>query len=162
MSLSIIACIGKNNELGKNNDLVFHFKEDMKFFRETTRGHAVIMGRNTWRSIGSKPLPGRKNYVLTHQESELFTGAIAINNLKEFIKKNEDSEEEIFVIGGAKVYEQFLPFAKNLYLTEVDKTAEATVFFPKFKKENYRKQVIRSVEENQTNFKIIKYSKKGK
>ena len=162
MSFSIIACIGKNNELGKDNDLVFHFKEDMKFFRETTKGHAVVMGRNTWDSLGGKPLKNRKNYVLTHKNPELFEGATVISDADKFIKENENSSEEIFVIGGARVYEQFLPFSKTLFLTEVDKAADATVYFPTFDKTKYVQSTLKTIEENQTQYKIIKYSKKGK
>ena len=89
MSFSIIACIGKNRELGKDNDLIFHFKEDMKFFRETTRGHTVVMGSNTWKSLGEKPLPNRQNLILSRSSMfNLPENAAQIPDLDAFIKKN--------------------------------------------------------------------------
>ena len=125
---SIIAAIGKNNALGKNNDLIFHIKEDMKFFRATTVGHKVVMGRNTWQSLPKK-LKGRENIVVS---SNKIKGADkTISNLEAFIKDNLDTPEEIFIIGGGSIYEQFLPYAKNLYLTEVNASPEADIFFPR-------------------------------
>ncbi len=165
MSFSLIACIGKNRELGKNNDLIFHFKEDMKFFRETTRGHTVVMGRNTWASLGCKPLPGRKNLILSHEHlKNLPSGAAQIPDAKQFIKEHKDSPEEIFIIGGGKIYELFLPHANNLYLTEVEAEAkDADVFFPEFKLLergwNLRK-IATFTDENGTNFTINKYTRK--
>ena len=165
MSFSLIACIGKNRELGKNNDLIFHFKEDMKFFRETTRGHTVVMGRNTWTSLGCKPLPGRKNLILSHEPlKNLPSGAVQIPDAKQFIKEHKDSLEEIFIIGGGKIYELFLPYASSLYLTEVEAEAkDADVFFPEFKLLergwNLRK-IATFTDENGTNFTINKYTRK--
>ena len=161
MAFSIIACIGKNRELGKNNDLIFHFKEDMKFFRETTRGHTVVMGYNTWKSLGEKPLPNRQNLILSHQKiANLPEHAEQIPDLETFIKRHEKSDEEIFVIGGASIYKLFLPYAHTLYLTEVDAVKDADVFFPEFNKENYDLTTLSSITENQTNFNINKYTRK--
>ncbi|MBR3319837.1 serine hydroxymethyltransferase [Candidatus Saccharibacteria bacterium] len=164
MSFSLIACIGKNRELGKNNDLIFHFKEDMKFFRETTRGHTVVMGLNTWKSLGEKPLPGRKNLILSHQKlNNLPTGAEQIPDLDSFIKDNKDSSEEIFIIGGASIYKLFLPHATTLYLTEVDASRDADVFFPDFefmKRVCDLRQIAKFTDENGIKFTINKYTKK--
>ena len=161
MSFSIIACIGKNRELGKNNDLIFHFKEDMKFFRETTRGHTVVMGSNTWKSLGEKPLPNRQNLILSRKEiPNLPESAAQIPDLDAFIKKHEDSSEEIFIIGGASIYKLFLPYARTLYLTEVDATKEADVFFPEFNREDYDLTTLNTITEDQTNFNINKYTRK--
>ena len=95
--ISIIAAIGKNRELGKDNQLIFHIKEDMKFFRETTTGHKILMGRKTWESLPHK-LPNRENIVISRHE---IPGAdLSTSNIDDFIAKYQDSEEEIFVIGG--------------------------------------------------------------
>lgn len=161
MSFSIIACIGKNRELGKDNDLIFHFKEDMKFFRETTRGHTVVMGSNTWKSLGEKPLPNRQNLILSRSSMlNLPENAAQIPDLDAFIKKNVDSDEEIFIIGGASIYKLFLPYAHTLYLTEVNATREADVFFPEFNREDYDLTTLNTITEDQTNFNINKYTRK--
>lgn len=161
MSFSLIACIGKNRELGKDNDLIFHFKEDMKFFRETTRGHTVVMGFNTWKSLGEKPLPNRKNLILSFEKmSNLPENAEQIPDLNEFVKENRDTDEEIFIIGGASIYKLFLPFAKTLYLTEVEAEKDADVFFPEFDKKEFDLTTLDTITENETKFNINKYTRK--
>ena len=154
---SIIAAIGKNNELGKNNQLVFHIKEDMKFFRETTTGHPVIMGRKTWESLPGK-LKDRENIVVSRHE---ITGADAvISNLPAYISKYKDSDTEIFIIGGATIYKEFLPYARYLYLTEVDASAkDADAFFPQFNKTEYSTEILKKGSENGLDFSIVKYIK---
>ena len=164
MSFSIIACIGKNNELGKKNDLIFHFKEDMKFFRETTSNKKVLMGHKTFESIG-RPLPNRENYVLSRGslgDLEISGKLKCVSDLPAFIEKYKDAEETVFVIGGASVYSQLLPFANELFLTEVEaeeKTADA--FFPNFDRKKFKKEILAAAEENNVNFKFIKYTRKG-
>jgi len=164
MSFSLIACIGKHNELGKHNDLIFHFHEDMRFFRETTKGHTVVMGRNTWLSLGCKPLPGRRNLIISHTKLDLDSGAEQVPDLNKFIKENESSSEEIFIIGGASIYALFLPHASALYLTEVDAEArDADVFFPdySFMKRAWKtRQIAQFTDTNGTHFAIKKYTKK--
>ena len=154
----IIAAIGKNNELGIDNKLVFHIKEDMKFFRETTTGHKVVMGRKTWDSLPGK-LPKRKNIVISRRE---FDGPdLIVHDINEFIDKYKDTDEKIYIIGGGTVYLQFLPYAKTLYLTEVDATEpKATTFFPEFNKGDYNKQIIKEGSENDLVYSIVKYDKK--
>ncbi len=161
MSFSIIACIGKNRELGKNNDLIFHFKEDMKFFRETTRGHTVVMGFNTWKSLGKKPLPNRKNLILSFDKLDnLPENTEQVPDFDEFVKQNENTDEEIFIIGGASIYKLFLPYTKTLYLTEVNETKDADVYFPEFKREDYVLTTLNSITEDGTNFNINQYTRK--
>lgn len=152
---SIIAAIGKNNELGINGDLCFHIKEDMKFFREKTMGHKIVMGRKTWESLPGK-LPGRENIVISSRE---FDGPDhIIHDVDEFISQNKDTKEEIFIIGGGTVYSQFLPYAKILYLTEIDAECKsATTFFPEFDKSKYNKETIRKGTENDLAYTFAKY-----
>ncbi len=165
MSFSLIACIGKNRELGKNNDLIFHFKEDMRFFRETTSGHAVVMGYNTWLSLDKKPLPGRKNLVVSPWEiKDLPEDVEQIFDYESYAEDFRDSEDEIFVIGGAKTYEDFLPFASVLYLTEVDDSVkDADVYFPDFSNfaKGSDKQELAQFSDNGTKFVINKYTKRS-
>ncbi len=155
---SIIACIGKNRELGLKGGLVFHIKDDMKFFKETTMGHPVIMGDRTFASL-PQALPGRTNYVLTHHPENLSETAVPVTDLEEFIAKYADSPEEVFVIGGGFVYNEFLPYADNLYLTEVDATAEADTFFPEFDKTQYNKTIIKKGQSDDLTYAFAKYTK---
>ena len=139
--LSLIAAIGKNRELGRGGELLFRIPEDMQFFKSTTMGHKVLMGRKTWESLPGK-LKGRTNIVVSRHPVE---GADEwVQNLPEFIEKNKDTEEEIFIIGGGMVYFETLPYAKRLYLTEVDAEApDADSFFPMFDKSQYSCEIIK-------------------
>ena len=157
--ISIIAAIGKNRELGKNNQLIFHIKEDMHFFKETTTDHPILMGRKTFDSIG-KPLPHRTNYVVTRHPELLPDGVEPVHNLRQFLESWQDAPEELFVIGGAEIYKAALPYASHLYLTEVDTSApDADAFFPDFDKSNYSCELIKKGKENDLTFAIIKYIK---
>ncbi len=128
--ISIIAAIGKNNELGKNNALLWKMPADMKHFRETTTLHAVIMGRKTFESIG-KPLPNRRNVVITRDASYKQPGVEVVNSLSTALDLFPDPKEEIFFIGGANIYEQVMPIADKLYITHVDaEVKDADAFFP--------------------------------
>ncbi len=128
--ISIIAAIGKNNELGKGNTLLWDMAADMKHFRETTKGHTVIMGQKTFESIG-KPLPNRKNIVLTKDDSFKAEGIEISKSLEETLDSFKNSDEEVFVIGGGQIYKQSLDKASRLYITHVDMTDKnADTFFP--------------------------------
>lgn len=154
---SIIAAVGKNNALGKNNDLIFHIKEDMDFFRKTTTGHKVVMGSRTWYSLPAK-LKNRENIVVS--EEIIPKADKTVSDLKDYIAKNIDAPEEIFIIGGGSIYAQFLPYAKHLYLTEVDESPEADVFFPEFNRRNYRRKTIKHGNQGELKYTFVKYTKK--
>ena len=155
---SIISAIGKNHEIGKKGQLVFHIKDDMKFFRETTTGHTVVMGYNTWKSIPAK-LKNRTNIVISN--CTVPDADQTISNLEKYITENENTTEEIFVIGGGMIYRELLLHAKHLYLTEIDATEpDADVFFPDFDKSKYHKTIIKKGSENGLDYSIAKYSKK--
>ena len=126
--VSIIVAVAQNGTIGDKNSLLWHIKEDMRFFRTTTSGHAVIMGRKTFESLGSKPLPKRTNIVITRQDVE-FEGALTAHSLQEAIAMAE-GDEEIFIIGGAQIYAQALECADRLYLTLVEKEYEGDTSFP--------------------------------
>ena len=130
--ISIIAAIGKNRELGRGNDLIWHIKEDLKNFKNLTMGKYIVMGKNTYESL-PKHLEGRKYIVLSSSLSEIENGLLFndFNKLLEFIK---DVDEEVMIIGGARIYKLFLPFADKLYLTEIDSEEKADVYFPDFNK----------------------------
>ena len=157
--INIIAAIGRHNELGKDNSLIFHIKEDMRFFKATTLGHPVIMGLNTFESIG-KPLPSRDNYVASHQSGPAPTGTIKIPDLIAFLDAHRDDAEEYFIIGGATIYRLALPYATTLYLTEIDATHEADAFFPDFDSSNYSRTVIKKGKQDDLTYSFVKYTKK--
>lgn len=127
--ISLIAAIGKNNELGKGNTLLWHMPADMKFFRETTRGHTVIMGRKTFESLKG-PLPKRKNIVITRDKAYKAEGIDVVHSLKEALQEAQ-GESEVFIIGGAEIYKQSMDFADKLYITHINASdKDADTFFP--------------------------------
>ena len=127
--ISLIAAMGKNRELGLNNQLLWKLPEDMKFFRKTTMGKPILVGRKTYESFGGKPLPGRKNIVITTNADYHSDGATIVHSLDAALQE-AGAVEEIMVIGGASFYEQTLSQANRLYLTYVDANFEADSWFP--------------------------------
>ena len=141
--ISIVAAIGRNRELGKDNKLLWHIPDDLKRFKEITKGHPVIMGRKTFESIG-RVLPGRANIVITRDtESFLYKAKenghdihhlIAASSLDDAIDaaKREAGSDEIMVIGGGQIFTQAMPITDRLYLTIVDASFDADTFFPEY------------------------------
>lgn len=129
--ISIIAAVARNGVIGKDNQLLWHLPEDMRHFRETTRGKPVIMGRKTWESLPDafRPLPARHNIVVSRNPAYQPSGATLANSLEDAIRKVGNAEE-IFIIGGADLYRQAMPIADRLYLTEIDQDFHGDVFFP--------------------------------
>lgn len=135
--ISMIAAIGENRELGKDNKLLFDIPEDMKFFRETTRGKPVVMGRKTAEHLvefyTKGPLPGRKNIVVTRNPEYSLEGFSVVSTMEDAIEiAKKENTDEIFIIGGGEIYTLGLPYAERLYLTIVDGTYDADAFFPEF------------------------------
>ena len=126
--ISIIVAIAQNGIIGDKNSLLWHIKEDMRFFRTTTSGHAVIMGRKTFESLGSKPLPKRKNIVITRSDLT-FEGALTAHSLDEAIAMAE-GDEETFIIGGAQIYRAALAVADRMYITRVEHDYQGDTSFP--------------------------------
>ncbi len=126
--VSIIVAIAQNGTIGDKNSLLWHIKEDMRFFRTITSGHAVVMGRKTFESLGSKPLPKRKNIVITRADRS-FEGAFTAHSLEEAIAMAE-GDEEIFIIGGAQIYAEALSVADRMYITRVERDYEGDTSFP--------------------------------
>jgi len=147
LNLCMIAVVGKNFELGKNNQLLCHLPADLKRFKEITSGYPVIMGDRTWESLPIKPLPKRRNIVITLDKSYKVESTEArrhegtkaeetLNNICEIVHTLEDAvglvknEEKAFIIGGATIYKLFIDKIDTLYLTRIDAEFEADVFFP--------------------------------
>ena len=142
MNISMIACVGENLELGKNNDLLWHLPNDLKFFKQVTLGKTVIMGRRTYESLPSK-LPKRRNIVIMLPNEEKIDGVDIFYSIDEVLEEVKNTNEEVFIIGGASIYRQFLPYATKLYLTEVKKSdKDADVYFPNFNKDEYKKTIL--------------------
>lgn len=158
-NISMIAAIGKNNELGKDNELLWRFKEDMKFFKEETIGKPVIMGMKTLQSL-PKILPNRQNIVLTRQNVELDERILVFHSMDEILKYIEEYGKEVMIIGGASIYKQFLEYAKKLILTEINAEKEADVYFPYFNKDEWIKEELDEHEENNIKYKHLIYTRK--
>ncbi len=131
--LSIIAALQASDRgLGRNNDLLFRIQADLTWFKKITLGHPVIMGRKTFESIG-RLLPGRANIIITRDMEWNAPGAIVTHSLEDAIHEAQKIEHsEIFIIGGGSIYRESLPVTNRLYLTLVDSTAPADVFFPAY------------------------------
>lgn len=149
--ISIIVAIAQENAIGRNNQLLCHLSDDLKRFKRLTSGHTVIMGRNTFDSLPNGPLPNRTNIVLTSRPQSLPEGCIAVKSLEEAIAC-AGAEEELFIIGGASVYQQALPLADRLYLTFIHHTfADADTFFPKIDFSQWQQTESEKHEANEKN-----------
>ena len=126
----MIVAMAKNRAIGKENQLIWHNSNDLKHFKKVTMGHTVIMGYNTWLSLpGQRPLPHRRNIIISTRLDQSPEGFELAHSIPEALQMVE-SEEEVFVMGGGIIYEQFLPKADRLYLTHLDKDFEADTYFP--------------------------------
>lgn len=159
--ISIIAAVGKNLELGRKNELIWKIRDDMKYFREVTSYHTVIVGLNTY---GSFPdgLPNRNMIVITDLIKDNPDKGISTTvDVSGLIEKYSKSDEEVFVIGGAYVYSQFIDYADRIYLTEIDDECfDADVFFPKFDKNKFRKSIVKSGIFDDIKYEMCLYQKK--
>lgn len=144
MKISLIAAIASGNRaLGKDNNLIYKIPEDLKRFKELTSGHAVIMGRKTFESIG-RPLPDRTNIVITRDAAYSVDGVKVVHSLEDALRLAQ-GDNEIFIIGGGQVYQDALPIADKLYLTVVEGSPEADTFFPDYSE--FKKVVWQSEEQ---------------
>lgn len=147
--ISLIAAVARNGAIGKDNQLLWHLPEDMRYFRETTRGKPVIMGRRTWESLPDafRPLPGRRNVVVSRNATFQAPGATLVGSLDEAIQLTKDTADEVFIIGGAELYRQALPAVQRLYLTEIASDFDGDVFFPPIPANDWT-EISRSAAQN--------------
>ena len=156
--ISLIASIGNNNEIGKDGDLIWHIPADMKFFKNTTIGHIVVMGYNTYKSLPA-PLKEREMIVLSRNYNS--DDVKIIRDYKEIVDKYESSDSEVFIIGGATLYNLYLDYAKRMYLTHIDATCQnADTFFPTFNKDDWNYELLDDNEYKDVKYKIYKYDRK--
>lgn len=160
--ITVIAAVAKNNALGKDNDLIWHLPADLKRFKRLTTGHHILMGRNTFESIG-KPLPNRTSVIITRNKNYFKDGCLIAHTLEEAIELAKD-EEHIFIIGGAQIYKETLEkdLADTLEITLVHQEFEADAFFPEIDL-NIWKEVARedfsSDEKNKFDYSFIRFEK---
>lgn len=137
--MNLIVAIDEQNAIGKQGNLLCHLSADLKHFKALTTGHTVVMGSRTYLSLPRRPLPNRRNVVLTHQDASLFEGAEVVRSIEDILALNKNSnsnspiilDDELFIIGGGQVYEQLLPFSDRLYITRIHHTfPDADTFFP--------------------------------
>ena len=159
MSYSIIAAVGKNNELGKDNRLIWHLPNDLKFFKKVTSGKTIIMGRRTFESL-PRMLPNRHHIVLS--SSNEFPEEVEVyNSLEDLLQSLNGRDEEIFVIGGASVYKLFIDYADNMYLTLVDaECKDADAYFPTFDENDWNQEVLGENEDEGIKYKHVLYRRK--
>lgn len=132
MKLSMIVAMARNRVIWRDKELVWHYPEDFKYFKEKTTWHPIVMGQNTYESIG-RPLPNRRNIVLTKEDEIQWVECFHnIPDLMDNLEKTTPEDEKVFIIGWAYVYKQFLPLVETLYLTDVKKEYEWNIFFPEF------------------------------
>lgn len=127
--ISIIVAVSEDWGIGKNNELLWNISEDLKRFKSLTTGNTIIMGKKTWESLPRRPLPGRRNIVLTDNTKEIIEGAVTCYSIEDAVSKCS-REEEVFIIGGGSIYRQFMPVADKLYITHVRSKAPADIYFP--------------------------------
>jgi len=141
MKLSIIAAMDRNRLIGNNNQLPWHLPADLKFFKRTTLGKPILMGRKTFESIG-RPLPGRRNIIISRNPAYQAEGCETALSVQEALELVKDSEE-IMLIGGASLYEQALPLAKRLYLTLIEAEFVGDSWFPNYLQQRKWQEISR-------------------
>jgi len=155
MTISAIVATARNNVIGKDNQIPWYLSEDLKFFKRTTTGHHIIMGRKNFLSIG-RALPKRTNVVITRDPFFAATGCIVAHSLDEALEiAKRNDEDEVFIIGGGDIYQQSLPYWNKLYLTEVNLEVEGDVFFPEIDESEWNeisREPHKADEKNPCNF----------
>lgn len=149
MIKSIVVAVASNHAIGRNNDLLWHLPEDLKRFKSLTTGHHIIMGRKTYDSIG-KPLPKRTSVVISANRNLTIEGVAVVHSLQEAFEFCE-GEEEVFIIGGGRIYEQALAHADKLYYTQVDVELDGDTYFPEIRLDDWDILKKERVEQSETN-----------
>ena len=156
--ISIIAAVGQNLELGLNNQLIWHLKKDLQNFKNMTMGKKVVMGKNTYLSLPGV-LKGR-TYIILSKSLEEIPGIMIYRDFDELLAFINSLDEEVMIIGGSSIYRQFLPYADNLYLTEIEDTHEADAYFPEFDETEYERFADEPITENDVTYRLVRYKKR--
>ncbi|MFY9287459.1 MAG: dihydrofolate reductase [Alphaproteobacteria bacterium] len=155
----IAAAAGDKLVIGKNGDLPWHFSSDLKFFKATTLNHPVLMGRVTYQSILkrlNKPLPGRKNIVLTRDKNFTDDRVTIIHDIKEIAT---GKDETLFIIGGAEIYKQTIGIADTIYMTHIDQNIEGDAYFPPLDKKKWKLVSENKTTENEVGLRFCRYER---
>lgn len=158
--LTMIAAVGKNNALGKDNDLIWHISDDLKRFKRLTSGHAIVMGRKTFESM-PKALPNRTNIVLTKKKDFTAEGAIVVNQISDAMELIKDYEQP-FIIGGGEIYRLFMDLCDRIELTRLHHDFDADVYFPEIDMSKWKeinREDIAATNEQPYNYSFITYEK---
>jgi dihydrofolate reductase len=162
LGVNIIVAIGENRAIGKNNQLLWHMPADLKFFKQTTSGNTVIMGRKTFDSVG-RPLPNRRNIVITRNTDLKIEGVEVVNSLDEALKITKTEENDVFIVGGAEIYKQAIAKTNKIFLTTVHHNFEADTFFPEINQtewETISEENFNADEKNKYNYTITVLKRK--
>lgn len=146
----MISALAANGVIGKGNTLPWHLPEDLKFFKQTTSGHAILMGLNTWNSLPFKPLKNRKNFIFCREGTNVLipdeyyenTSVELVHDIDKFLQRTDI--EDVFIIGGAFVYKLFIDKVDELYLTMISEEIDGDVYFPEFDKTKFNRYVLGS------------------
>jgi len=161
MNITLIAAVGKNLELGKDNTLIWSIPEDLKFFRDNTIGKTIVMGMNTLKSL-PKLLPNRKHVVLTRKNVELDPSIVVVHSIDELLSYIESIDEEVMIIGGAQIYSQMIGYASKMLLTEIDDSRDADVYFPNYSLDDWDRDVISEHKYEDIDYSHVVYTRKKK
>ena len=158
--ISIIVAIGENRVIGKDNQLIWHLPADLKRFKQLTMGHAMLMGRKTFESIG-KALPGRTTVIITRDKNYFKVNCLVADSIEHAFElcKNDN---EIFIIGGAQIFEEAILFADKIYLTQIHQSFDGDVFFPEFENDHWKitfREDHKADEKNKYDYSFIDYEK---
>ena len=146
-NLSLVAAIGKNNELGIDNHLIWKIHEDLVFYRKLTLNHSIIMGRKTFESMPYKALEKRIPFVLSRRKLDAYYDINSYDDVIELLKYVEaNPSEQFIVVGGAQIYEDMMPFVDTMYLTEIDDYGDADTFFPNIDMDEWNVEMIYKCE----------------
>jgi len=167
-NISLIVALSKNQVIGKNNKLAWNLPDDMKYFSNMTRNHAVIMGRKNWESIPEKyrPLPYRKNIVISRNINYSTKKSTVVNSIEKAIEISRDnSDEEVFIIGGGEIYKAGFKFVDKLYITEIKEKINGNTYFPHWNKNEWKEisRITHKKDDNHKyNFDFVIYVKNNK
>jgi len=160
-TVSLIAIVARNGGIGRGNALLVHLPDDLAHFKKTTFGAPILMGRKTWQSIG-RPLPGRRNIVITRSAQFEATGAETAPDLASALARVADAQK-VYVVGGASVYAAALPFADELVLTEIDADVEGDTTFPDWdRSEFYETERREGATDDGTRFAFVTYARRAR
>lgn len=154
MKISIIVAASENNVIGRNNDLPWHLPTDLKYFKDTTMGHCVVMGRKNFESIPPQfsPLKGRTNIVITRQNDYKANGAVVVNSIQEAIDfSKSQNETECFITGGGEIFRQSIQYCDKVYLTRIHAVIDGDVHFPELNEKEWKEVSRKDVQPDEKN-----------